>query len=57
MESILDEVKELVEKGYKEITLLGQNIVSSPNASAPLFAYKYLITSFFNNDRMLMEEI
>lgn len=37
VESILDEVKELVDKGYKEITLLGQNIVST-NASVPLFA-------------------
>ena len=31
MQSVLDEVKECVEKGYKEITLLGQNVNSYGN--------------------------
>lgn len=41
-ENIIDEVKSLIDEGYKEITLLGQNVNSYGNGGADIPFYKLL---------------
>ncbi len=46
VESILEEVKDLIDRGYKEVTLLGQNIIGINVLGFLILIFVYSLTIF-----------